>query len=160
MQFRKTHQARLLTTVLYCIVSCSLMAFKDGDGLRQLAEQTMTKLNSFYQSNGDKIKLKKYDLVINEEGFFRYRKYLINGKQEYYSFNVIRLKDVDYFGTSVSGTLILRTRSEDVIVQTYNDPKGNVDSMAYQVELPVNGIEAEDLHAIRENLLKIRRELE
>ena len=160
MRLKKAHQAKVLATVVCCMILCSLMAFKDRDGLQELALQTMAKLNSVYQLNGDRVKLKKYDLLINEDGFFRYRRYLQNGKQEYYSFNVRRFEDLDYLGTAALGTLILHTRDEDVIVQTYNDPKGNIDSMAYQVELPVNSIEAEDLHTIRENLQQIKKELE
>ncbi|NEU09749.1 hypothetical protein GZH53_15590 [Flavihumibacter sp. R14] len=160
MHLRKFHLVKLLTAIFCCAALCGTLAFKESAGLRELAEQTMIKLNSVYQADAAGAKLKKYELLINKDGFFRYRKYLQNGKQEYYSFNVIRFKDLDFLGNSASGTLILRTRSEDVIVQTYNDPKGNIDSMAYQLQLPVKDIEAEDLHLIRENLLQIRRELE
>ena len=151
---------RQLTAVFCCAVLCGLLAFKGGEGIRHLAEQTMTKLNAVYQSDSRGDKLKRFELTINDEGFFRYRKYFQNGKQEYFSFNMQRLQDLDYLGNSEAGTLILRTRDEDVIVQTYNDRKGNIDSMAYQVQLPVKDIEAEDLHMIRENLLQIKRELE
>ena len=160
MQVRRMRPDKSLTAVFCGVLLCGLLGFKDSEGIRRLAEQTMTKLSAVYQLNSSGDKLKKYDLVINPEGFFRYRKYLQNGKQEYYSFSVLRFKDLDYLGNSESGTLILHTRGEDVIVQTYNDPRGNIDSMAYQVRLPVKGIEAEDLHLIRENLMQIKRELE
>ena len=160
MHHRNYYTIKLLTAIFCCAALCGTLAFKESGGLRELAEQTMIKLNSVYQADPAGAKLKKYELLINKDGFFRYRKYLQNGKQEYYAFSLLRFKDLDFLGNSASGTLILRTRNEDVIVQTYNDPKGNIDSMAYQVQFPVKDIEAEDLHRIRENLLQIKRELE
>lgn len=158
MQFKKF--ADNMLPAIFCILFLfSLYAFNYRN-VHQLAELTMFKLNAAYRLDGSENQLNRYDLLISDEGFVRYRKYFHNGKQEYYSFNVLRFEDLDYIGKDSTGTLILRTQNEDVIVQTYQDPKGDIDSMARQVDFPVKDLEPEDLRVIRSNLLQMRKELQ
>ena len=63
---------------------------------------------------------------------------------------------MDYIGTNVRGTICLKTMGDDVIVQTYNDPKGNVDSMSTSVKIPVRGLEAEQLDSLLTNLMYLK----
>lgn len=137
-----------------------LFSFKDLGSLHQLIQQTVLKLNAAYNLNGESVQIRKFDLQITENGFFRYKKYLISGKQEYYSFNLLQFNDLDYLGNINSGTLTLRTLNDDIIVQSFNDPKGDIDSMAFQVDIPVKEIEAEDLQDIRKNFLSMKKQLQ
>jgi hypothetical protein len=66
---------------------------------------------------------------------------------------------MDYYGTTTSGKLYIHTKGDDVIVQTYKDKGGDVDSMATQVVIPLKNMEAEDLNLIRDNLNKINAEV-
>ena len=159
MHLKGCYKHSTLTVTCCFAMLFSLLAF-NVNKVGELARQTLLKLNAVHHLEGPESKLKKYELLISDDGFLRYRKFLRNGHQEYYSFNVLRFQDLDYIGSTSRGTLILRTQGEDVIVQTYNDPKGNIDSMAYQVNFPVKDIEAEDLQLIRANLLQMKKALQ
>lgn len=100
-----------------------------------------------FDASGD-AKLKKWDLTLTPDAFIRFKKTYQGGKQEYYSFNLHRFKDLDYLGTTTKGTLRIKTQADDIIVQTYNDPKGNVDSMSTTLKIPLKNIEAEQLDSL------------
>ena len=93
-------------------------------------------------------KLKKWDLTLTPDAFIRFKKTYQNGRQEYYSFNLQRFKEMDYLGTTTRGTLRIKTLADDVIVQTYHDPKGDVDSMSTTMKIPLRAIEAEQLDSL------------
>lgn len=118
------------------------------------------RLNALYSRGPENGSLRKFEFTITSEDFFRYRKIYTNGKSEYFSFGIARLADVRYLGTAASGRMIFTTRADDIIVQTYNDPRGNVDSMATDLSIPLRGAEAEDLQLISSNLEKIRQQLQ
>jgi hypothetical protein len=128
--------------------------------LHQLALRTQVKLNTLHNADSESVKIRQFELLLNEEGFLRYRRTYINGKQEYYSFNLMRIKEIDYFGNTFSGDLSIHTQEDDVIVQTFNDRSGNVDSMATHFRLPLSSVEAEDLTALHNDLLEIKRLLD
>ena len=98
-------------------------------------------------------KLKKWEFNLTDQAFIRLRKTYTNGKQEYYSFQLRRFKDIDYLGTTTNGTLQLRTIADDIIVQTYDDPKGNVDSMATTLTIKVKNMDAERLDSLHNALI-------
>lgn len=114
-------------------------------------QQTITWSNQcLYQAfdaTGD-LKLKKWKLSLTPDAFLRFRKTYQTGKQEYYSFNMSRLKDVDYLGNTTRGILRIKTLADDIIVQTYNDRKGNVDSMSTTLSIPVKNMDAERLDSL------------
>ncbi len=87
--------------------------------------------------------------MVTDDSFIRLRKTYQNGKQEYFSFQLRRLNDVDYVGDTNTGTLQLRAKADDIIVQTYNDKKGDVDSMATVLNIPVKNMEPERLDSLR-----------
>ncbi|MEN0053857.1 MAG: hypothetical protein AAGC65_09310 [Mucilaginibacter sp.] len=97
-------------------------------------------------------KLKKWELALTNDYFLRLRKTYQHGKQEYFSFNLHRLNSVDYQGNEQAGTLQLSTAADDIIVQTYEDPKGDIDSMSTTLELPVRNMSAARLDSLKSAL--------
>jgi hypothetical protein len=86
------------------------------------------------------INLKKWEITLTGDYFLRLRKTYQQGKQEYFSFNLHRLTNIDYLGGDTTGTLKFNTQTDDIIVQTYEDPEGNIDSMATTLGLPVHNM--------------------
>lgn len=111
-------------------------------------------LQSFNQSAGSP--LKKLDLSVTPDGFFRLRKYFPTGKQEYFSFRFTRLSEIEYEGSVASGNIVFKTLSDDIIVQTYNDPRGNIDSMSAFLAVPVVNMEPERVDSLRNALLMFK----
>lgn len=109
-------------------------------------------LHECYDPAGE-AKLKNWELTISPEHFLRLRKTFQHGKQEYFSLHLHLFNDLDYFGDISHGTLELKANKDDIIVQTYDDPKGNVDSMATALDLPVKNMEPEKLDSLRSALL-------
>jgi hypothetical protein len=95
------------------------------------------------------IKIKKWELVLTDDSFIRLRKTYQNGKLEYFSFYLQKLDDMEYLGTVTTGTLQLKAKADDIIVQTYNDRQGNVDSMANTLTIPVKNMEPERLDSLK-----------
>jgi len=108
-------------------------------------------LTQAYDPSGDAL-LKKWELSVTKDSFIRLRKTYAKGKQEYYSFNLHQFNDMDYVGSTRSGTLELKTIADDIIVQTRNDRKGDVDSMTTVLNIPVKNMEPERLDSLREAL--------
>jgi len=102
------------------------------------------------------LKLKKWELAVTDNAFVRYKKTYSNGRQEYFSFNLRRFSDISYLGDVNAGLLQLKTLADDIIVQTYNDPRGNVDSMAAIMEIPVRGMGPERLDSLRSALMYLK----
>ena len=98
---------------------------------------------------GTDTKLKKWELELTPDAFIRLRKTYQNGKQEYFSFHLHRLADMGYLGTTETGTLQLKTMADDVIVQTYNDKQGDLDTLATMLNLPVKNMQPERLDSLR-----------
>ncbi|WP_374163169.1 hypothetical protein [Arcticibacter sp. MXS-1] len=98
------------------------------------------------------VKLKRWDLAVNTSGFLRLRKYYRSGKEEYFSFNLGRLRSMVYLGTVKAGYLVFKTKSDDIIVQTYHDRRGDIDTMATSLRLPVVDMEPERLDTLNRYL--------
>lgn len=130
------------------------------DELNQLAQRTQVRLNTLHSADMESDKIRQIELLLNDQGFLRYRRTYINGKQEYYSFNLMRIRTIDYLGDTMSGDLSIQMQEDDVIVQTFNDRSGNVDSMATHFRLPLSRVEAEDLIALHNDLLEMKRLLD
>jgi len=96
--------------------------------------------------------LKKWEITLTPEHFIRLRKTFQHGKQEYFSFNLSRLDSFDYLGSTNNGVLHFKTLNDDIIVQTYDDPKGNIDSMSTVLDIPVKSISAERLDSLNSAL--------
>lgn len=100
--------------------------------------------------------LKRYELQVTNSGFCRYKKVYTNGKEEFFSFNLRKFKSVEYLGDVRKGLLVMRTESDDVIVQTRNDRQGNIDSMATYLSIPLKNIEVDDLNALAQHLQLVK----
>ncbi|QNN43164.1 hypothetical protein [Pedobacter roseus] len=132
-----------------------LYAFSDPETLEQYAGYLQKSFTDHYDSSQENGQVKRYELNVTNNGFCRYKRYFNNGKTEYFAFKLAKFKDMDYYGTTNAGKLYIHTKGDDVIVQTYKDRGGDVDSMATQIIIPVKNMEAEDLNQIRDNLEKI-----
>lgn len=99
------------------------------------------------------VKLKKWELNITDSYFLRLRKTFQNGKQEYFSCQLRSFNDLDYIGTTTGGIIKINTKADNVIVQTYNDRKGDIDSMATSFNIPVKNMEPEQLDSLRKAFL-------
>lgn len=132
-----------------------LMAFGAFNKLDEELAYIGKKLSEHHDSDQVQEQIRHYELNVTNTGFCRYKRYYVSGKVEYFSFNLIKFKDLDYDGTEENGLLYLRTRGENVIVQTYNDKKdGDVDSMATYMVIPVKNIKPGDLSDLSDRLVK------
>ena len=112
-------------------------------------------LNKYYDKDGQKGVVKSYELNVTNNGFCRYRKVYTTGKEEFFAFNFLRFKSMDYYGNTTSGELWLHTKNDDVIVQTRNDREGAVDSMSTYVIIPLKNIEVEQLNELADRLRRL-----
>lgn len=112
-------------------------------------------LKQSYDPSGE-AKLKKWELNVTEDLFVRLRKTYQGGKQDYFSFRIKRFTDLSYIGTTTAGTLLLTTDTDNIIEQTYNDPKGNEDNMIQTLSIPVKNMEPERVDSLRTALLFLR----
>ncbi len=127
------------------------LSFKTGMNEQQMLTWSNKYFSTSYDPSGE-AKLKKWELVLTDDSFIRFRKTYQNGKQEYFSLYLQRLDDMNYLGTASTGVLQLKAKSDDIIVQTYNDKKGDVDSMANVLSIPVKNMEPERLDSLRNAL--------
>ncbi|WP_207534622.1 hypothetical protein [Desertivirga arenae] len=137
---------------------CFLFSAYSDDTIPQNFRWAESYVKSCFDATAGNQKLKKWELSITDKGFFRFRKYYINGKQEYFSFNLKRFDHLTYLGTEEFGQIVLRTKQDDIIVQTYNDPKGNIDSMAHELKIPVINVHVELLDSLNINLSYLMKE--
>lgn len=138
--------------VLIAAAGFSSLCFKAAMNEGQWLTWSNKCFTQFFNPDGEQ-KLKKWELNLTDQAFVRLRKTFANGKQEYYSLQLRRFKDVGYLGTTANGTLQLKTIGDDIIVQTYDDPKGNIDSMATTLNIQVKNMDAERLDSLRNALL-------
>lgn len=152
-----TLSLKMSLCLLLCLLLMAFGASRIFDGeLAYIGKM----LSEHHDSEHAEEQIKRYELNVTNTGFCRYRRYYVNGKVEYFSFNLIKFKDLDYYGTDKKGLLYLRTRGENVIVQTYNDKKdGDVDSMATYMVIPLKNMEPGDLSALSERLVKLNAQL-
>ena len=105
-------------------------------------------LNSCYDIKAEQEGLRSFELKITNKGFCRYRKVFLNGKEEFFAFNLSRFKKMSYYGTTEQGELCLHTQNDDIIVQTRRDRKGDIDSMATALYIPLKNVEVEQLNEL------------
>ncbi|MEQ7798975.1 hypothetical protein ABDJ41_04090 [Pedobacter sp. ASV1-7] len=145
---------------LSILVFLILMAFSSASLFDEQLLYIQNKLVEHHDIEHGAEQIKRYQLNVTNTGFCRYRRYYVSGKVEYFSFNLAKFKDLDYYGTDKNGQLYLRTIGENVIVQTYKDKKGgDVDSMATYMIIPLKNIEPQDLVDLSERLIKMNAQL-
>jgi len=138
---------RLKKSVFFsvCLVLFVCSAFETAEESTEIIQNTLTK---YYDSTIEGSALKRYELNVTNSGFCKYKKVYTNGKTEFFSFNLSRFKNIEYYGNTARGELHLYTKNDDVIVQTHNDRKGNVDSMATHMIIPVKEINQDVLNGL------------
>lgn len=142
----------LLAGLCLCLI-CSFRLPEDHSTFIQ------SLLAKCHNTEAENKQLKKFEINVTNTGFCRYRKFYVNGKQEYFAFNLSRFKAMDYYGTLDRGELYLRTQNDDVIVQTRNDKKGDVDSMGTFVVIPLKNVDIDQLNALNEHFKKANADL-
>jgi hypothetical protein len=146
-------RTRKLSIVL--IIVCSVLfiyGFRFVNGETAWLNWTNRCLSESYNP-ATEVTLKKWEIMLTPEHFIRLRKTFQHGKQEYFSFNLNRLDSMNYLGSTDGALLRFKTLNDDIIVQTYDDPKGDVDSMATMLNIPVKDISAERLDSLKSALL-------
>ena len=146
---QKANKTYFLTAIL--VLSLLHFSFKAEMTEQEILAWSNKCLTQSYDPSGE-AKIKKWDITLTDDAFVRLRKVYTNGMQTYYSFQLRRFNDMAYIGTTVSGTLQLKTIADDIIVQTYNDPKGDIDSMATELDLPMKNIEPNRLDSLQMEL--------
>ncbi len=143
---------------LLVLCACFSMAAQNPD-LLELMSESQERLTVLSSANLAQQKLKKLDLQLTRDGFFRLRRTYLNGKQEYFSFSFSEFEEMNYLGTTQSGTLILKAQPESIIVQTFRDSRGNIDTMATTLKLPLQQLEAADLNMLQDCFQRIKERL-
>lgn len=148
-----TLNIKMCLSLMICLV---FMAFSTAVNLDEQPVFIKKMLMEHYDESAGPAQIKRYEINVTNTGFCRYKRFFAKGKVEYFSFNLLKFKDLDYYGNDKKGTLLIRTLGDDVIVQTYNDKEGgDIDSMASYMSIPLKNIEANDLIAISERMVKM-----
>ena len=140
---------------LIVILTAAICSFRLLPDMGQLLGWSNKTLALVYDPSGE-VKLKKWELTITDDFFLRFRKTYQNGKQEYYSCHLHSFNDLDYSGTTAKGLLKISTTADDIIVQTYNDRKGDIDSMTTTLTIPVKNMEPEQVDSLRNALMAFK----
>lgn len=139
-----------------CIALCIFSGFNFPDDQTLFIQNLLIK---YYDNDAQTKDVKRFEINVTNNGFCRYRKIYNNGKQELFAFNLSSFKTMDYYGSSTKGELYLRTKRDDVIVQTRNDKKGDIDSMGTYLVIPLKNIEITELNALSESFQKFNAAL-
>jgi hypothetical protein len=140
-----TLNLKIVFSFALCVCFCVLSGFDKTEENTVFIQNMLTK---YYDLEGQSKDVKRFEINVTNTGFCRYRKVFNNGKQEYFAFNLSRFSSMDYYGTSLKGELYLRTKKDDVIVQTRNDRKGEIDSTSTYMVIPLKNIDIDDLNLL------------
>jgi len=146
-----TRTRKLATILLISSMALFICGFRFISDETEWLNWSNKALSESYNPSAE-ANLKKWEITLTPEHFIRLRKTFQHGKQEYFSFNLSRLDSFDYLGTTNNGVLHFKTMNDDIIVQTYDDPKGNIDSMSTVLDIPVKSISAERLDSLNSAL--------
>ncbi|MBE7176007.1 MAG: hypothetical protein INR69_06365 [Mucilaginibacter polytrichastri] len=120
-----------------------------------LAAETQTLLLRIVAAEDPKT-IKSQKIEITPGGFLRFRKNLSSGKSEYFSLHLSRYKELNYTGSEESGWAEIIAADSSVIVQTFNDKKGNIDSMGVSMRIPFRNCSAEDLSMLHAQFSQLK----
>lgn len=141
-------KAKILV-ILVPMAFCCAFSYKMGEK-EWLDWSNKCLLQTFDASNDTK--LKKWEIEVTPQHFVHLRKTYQHGRQEYFSFHLTKLDSVNYLGDATNGQLQFKTVNDDIIVQTYDDPKGNIDSMTTVLSIPVRDMTPEKLDSLNDAL--------
>jgi len=138
-----------IAVIFSLVLAASIsFCFRLGDDEQQMLAWGNKCLNQSFDPSTD-TKLKKWELELTPDAFIRMRKTYQNGKQEYFSFHLHRMIDMNYLGNADEGTLQFKTMADDIIVQTSHDRKGDLDTLATTLSIPVKNMQPERLDSLR-----------
>lgn len=138
------------------VIAAPICSFVYGMDEQEWLNWSNRCLSEAYNPSVD-TKLKKYEIEVTPDHFIRLRKTYPHEKQEYFSFNLQRFSDLNYLhSTGSTDTLQMKTVADDIIVQTYNDPKGDIDSMATVLTIPVKNMSPERLDSLKAALTYLK----
>jgi len=140
---------KVLIAAAVIVVAASFISFKRTFDDQEWLTYVNRALPESYDQSTDP-KLKKVEISLTPDYFVRLRKTYAKNMQEYYSFNLRQFGDIDYLGNTTTGILSLKTMADDIIVQTYNDRNGDIDSMSTALDIPVKNMEPERLDSLRQ----------
>jgi hypothetical protein len=140
-----TLNLKIVFSFALCVSFCVLSGFDKTEENTVFIQNMLTK---YYDLEGQSKDVKRFEINVTNTGFCRYRKVFNSGKQENFAFNLSRFSSMDYYGTSLKGELYLRTKKDDVIVQTRNDRKGEIDSTSTYMVIPLKNIDIDDLNLL------------
>ena len=146
---------KVLIAAAVIVVAASFISFKRTFDDQEWLTYVNRALPESYDQSTDP-KLKKVEISLTPDYFVRLRKTYAKNMQEYYSFNLRQFGDIDYLGNTTPGILSLKTMADDIIVQTYNDRNGDIDSMSTALDIPVKNMEPERLDSLRTALLFLK----
>ena len=152
-----TKSLRYCALVALGLTLCAVSTF---DLLEEEALYIEKKLSDHYDISQEGPDILSYELQVTNSGFCRYKRHFANGKIDYFSFNTVRFKKLEYSGTQKSGRLFLLTIKDDVIVQTFNDSEGDVDSMATFLSIPLKDMSRADLADLAEKFQQLHLKLQ
>lgn len=140
---------------IFSIILILCFKFFNNDEVSNLSIQLQSTISKFLlflpETNPAKTKLE-----VTSSGFIRFTQTFKNGKQHYSSLNLNQFSGLGYFGTAQSGILVLYSAKKNVIIQTFHDPSGEVDSMSNRLNIPLTKVEPEQLNTIQSLLQRIR----
>ncbi|WP_454803808.1 hypothetical protein [Mucilaginibacter phyllosphaerae] len=146
----RNKKALLISAII--LPTLFLYAFKPFNTEQEWVSWANRFLNESYDPTVEP-RLKKFEINLTPDHFLRLRKTYQQGKQEYYSFNLKRFAQLDYIpGNTATDTLEIKTQTDDIIYQTYEDPQGDIDSMATQWAIPVKKLSPQRLDSLKEAL--------
>ena len=149
--------------LMYCAIGASGLVLCSFCTFKILADEALyleRKLTEHYDISQEGPDIIRYELQVTNTGFCRYKRHFADGKTDYFSFNTLKFKKLDYSGTTKSGRLFLYTIKDDVIVQTFNDNNGDIDSMATYLVIPLKDIKSADLADLTEKFRQLHLRLQ
>ena len=139
-------KAKILV-ILAPVAFCCAFSYKMGE--KEWLDWSNKCFLKTFDSSTD-VKLKKWEIEVTPQHFIHLRKTYQHGRQEYFSFHLTKLDSVSYLGNATNGQLHFKTLNDDIIVQTYDDPKGNIDSMTTVLTIPVKDMTPEKLDSLND----------
>ncbi|WP_348083553.1 hypothetical protein [Mucilaginibacter sp.] len=143
---------KALTIVLLLLIMPVLYGFGAFMDEQQWVTWGNKALTESYDPSGE-ANITKWEIMLTTDHFIRLRKTYQQRNQEYYSFNIKRLNSLNYLpGNEVTDTLQVQTQTDDIIIQTYGDPMGDLDSMATTLNIPVKKLVPGRLDSLKQAL--------
>lgn len=142
---------KMLATAALLAFTLVNYSFKPAMNEQDWLTWTNNCLNESYNQAAEP-KLKKVEITLTNDYFIRLHKTYVRNKVVYYSFNLSQFSDMNYLGSADNGVLALSAKDDDIIVQTYHDRHGDIDSMTTTLEIPVKNMNPDRLDSLHQAL--------